>query len=74
MLTLHETFAVPNIDRAWDVINDLNALVPCVPGARVVSAAGPRAVKAEIGVRMGAMAMTTAGPEAALHTAQATAG
>ena len=62
MLTLNETFAVPNPDRAWSVINDLNALVPCVPGARVKSVDGPHAVKAEIEVRMGAMGMTFTGP------------
>jgi carbon monoxide dehydrogenase subunit G len=62
MLTLHETFAVPDVDHAWGVINDLNVLVPCVPGARVKSAAGPHDVKAEIEVRMGAMGMTFTGP------------
>lgn len=62
MLTLNETFAVPDADRAWSVINDLNALVACVPGARVKSAEGPQAVKAEIAVRMGAMGMTFSGP------------
>jgi len=52
----------PDVDHAWDVINDRNVLVPCVAGARVMSAAGPHAVKAEIEVRMGAMAMTFTGP------------
>jgi carbon monoxide dehydrogenase subunit G len=62
MLTLNETFAVPDADQAWYVINDLAAVVPCVPGARVKSVDGPRAVKAEIQVRMGAMGMTFTGP------------
>jgi len=62
MLTLNETFAVPDADHAWSVINDLSALVPCVPGACVKSIDGSRAVKAEIEVRMGAMGMTFTGP------------
>lgn len=61
MLTLNEKFTVPDAPRAWELINDLNALVPCVPGARVKSVEGPRAVKAEIEVRMGAMGMTFTG-------------
>jgi carbon monoxide dehydrogenase subunit G len=62
MLTLNETFAVPDAADAWSVINDLDALVSCVPGARVKSADSGRAVKAEIAVRMGAMGMTFTGP------------
>jgi carbon monoxide dehydrogenase subunit G len=62
MLTLNETFAVPDADHAWSVINDLEALVPCVPGARVKSVDSRQAVKAEIAVRMGAMGMTFTGP------------
>ena len=34
MLTLNETFVVPDADHAWTVINDLSSLVPCVPGRR----------------------------------------
>ncbi|MDP8967151.1 MAG: SRPBCC domain-containing protein [Actinomycetota bacterium] len=62
MLTLNEKFAVPDADHAWSVINDLNTLVPCVPGARVKSVDSPQAVKAQIEVRMGAMGMTFTGP------------
>jgi carbon monoxide dehydrogenase subunit G len=62
MLTLNETFSVPDADHAWNVITDLNTLVPCVPGARVKAATGPQDVKAEIEVRMGAMGMTFTGP------------
>ena len=62
MLTLNETFAAPDADHAWSVVNDLDALVSCVPGARVKSVEGPQAVKAEIEVRMGAMGMTFTGP------------
>ena len=62
MITLNETFAVPDADHAWSVINDLNTLVPCVPGARVKLVDSPQAVKAEIQVKMGAMGMTFSGP------------
>jgi carbon monoxide dehydrogenase subunit G len=62
MLTLNETFAVPDADHAWTVINDLTTLVPCVPGATVKTADSARAVKAQIEVRMGAMGMTFTGP------------
>jgi uncharacterized protein len=62
MPTLNETFSVSNPDHAWDVISDLNQLVPCVPGARVASADSPQSVKAEIEVKMGAMGMKFVGP------------
>lgn len=62
MLTLNETFAVPDREQAWRIVNDLDTLVRCVPGARVKSVDGPQAVHAEIAVRMGAMGMTFTGP------------
>jgi len=62
MLTLNETFAAPDANHAWSVVNDLDMLVSCVPGARVKSVDGPQAVRAEIQVRMGAMGMTFTGP------------
>ncbi len=62
MPKLQETFEVPNEDATWEKISDLNKLVPCVPGGRVVSADSPESVKAEIEVKMGSMAMKFAGP------------
>ncbi len=62
MPTLNETFSVSNPDHAWSVISDLNKLVPCVPGATVVSADSPQSVKAAIEVKMGSMGMTFKGP------------
>ena len=53
---------MPDADHAWSVINDLNTLVPCVPGATVKTADSAQAVKAQIEVRMGAMGMTFTGP------------
>ena len=62
MPTLNESFPVSNPDHAWNVISDLNKLVPCVPGARVLSADSPQSVKAEIEVKMGSMGMKFVGP------------
>jgi carbon monoxide dehydrogenase subunit G len=62
MPTLNESFPVSNPDTAWATISDLNKLVPCVPGARVVSADSPQSVKAEIEVKMGSMGMKFTGP------------
>jgi carbon monoxide dehydrogenase subunit G len=62
MPTLNESFSISNPDHAWSVVSDLNKLVPCVPGARVVSADSPTSVKAEITVSMGSMGMKFTGP------------
>jgi carbon monoxide dehydrogenase subunit G len=62
MATLNESFDVPDADHAWSIVSDLNKLVPCVPGARVVSADSPSSVKAEIEVKMGSMGMKFSGP------------
>ena len=62
MPTLSESFSVPNADQSWAVITDLNKLVPCVPGAKVLSADSPKSAKAEITVKMGSMGMVFTGP------------
>ncbi len=62
MPTLTESFTVPNPDQSWGVITDLNKLVPCVPGAKVLSADSPQSAKAEITVKMGSMGMKFTGP------------
>ncbi len=62
MPTLSESFPVSDPDTAYGIISDLNKLVPCVPGARVVSADSPQSVKAEIEVKMGSMGMKFVGP------------
>ncbi|MEA2231970.1 MAG: uncharacterized protein QOD83_1786 [Solirubrobacteraceae bacterium] len=59
---LKESFTVSNPDQAWDVISDVNKLIPCVPGAKVVSADSPTKGKAEIDVQMGSMGMKFSGP------------
>ena len=48
-------------DYNWDAIRDLDRLIPCVQGGRVVERTIPTEAKAEIKVKMGAMSMTFAG-------------
>jgi uncharacterized protein len=48
-------------DETWQAILDLERLVPCVEGGRVIERTGPETVKAEIKVKMGAMSMTFTG-------------
>jgi carbon monoxide dehydrogenase subunit G len=57
-----ESFTVSNPDQAWGVISDVNKLIPCVPGAKIVSAEGATKAKAEIDVNMGSMSMKFSGP------------
>jgi len=59
---LQEKFSVSDADHAWGIVTDVNKLVPCVPGAKVVSAEGTDKAKAEIKIDMGSMAMTFSGP------------
>jgi uncharacterized protein len=49
------------IDESWQAILDLERLVPCVQGGKVIEKTGPESVKAEIKVKMGAMSLTYAG-------------
>jgi uncharacterized protein len=45
----------------WQAITDLERVIPCVEGGRVIEPTGPGSVKAEIVVRMGAMSMKFTG-------------
>lgn len=49
------------IDESWQAILDLERLVPCVQGGKVIEKTGEDSVKAEIRVKMGAMSLTYAG-------------
>ena len=49
------------IDESWQAILDLERLVPCVQGGKVLEKTGDDSVKAEIKVKMGAMSLTYAG-------------
>jgi uncharacterized protein len=48
-------------EETWEAILDLERLVPCVDGGKVIEKTGPESVKAEIKVKMGAMSLTYAG-------------
>jgi uncharacterized protein len=48
-------------DYNWQAVLDLERLIPCVEGGRVIERTSDDAVKAEIKVKMGAMSMTFKG-------------
>jgi carbon monoxide dehydrogenase subunit G len=49
------------IDDSFTAITDLERVVPCVEGGRVLEATGPDSVQAEIVMKMGAMSMKFTG-------------
>jgi carbon monoxide dehydrogenase subunit G len=50
------------IDEVWATMLDLERVVPCVPGAKVIEKTGDKSVKAEVKIRLGSMSMTYTGP------------
>jgi carbon monoxide dehydrogenase subunit G len=65
---LKESFSVSNPDQAWSTISDVNKLVGCVPGAKVLEAESSTKAKAQIDVNMGSMAMSFTGPVEIVET------
>jgi carbon monoxide dehydrogenase subunit G len=62
MVELDHQFATDKpLEESWQSILDLERVVPCVEGGKVVEKTGPESVKAEIKVKMGAMSLTYAG-------------
>jgi carbon monoxide dehydrogenase subunit G len=62
MVELDHSFTTGKpIDQAWDAILDLDRLIPCVEGGRVIERTSPESARAEIKVKMGAMSMTFTG-------------
>jgi carbon monoxide dehydrogenase subunit G len=57
----HSFSTAKPIDESYAAILDLERLVPCVEGGRVLERTGPNSVKAEIVVKMGAMGLTFTG-------------
>ena len=49
------------VDETWTAILDLERLIPCVEGGRVLERTGEDSARAEIKVKMGAMSMTFTG-------------
>ena len=54
------TMAKP-IDESFSTITDLEQVIPCVEGGRVLERTGDDSVRAEIVVKMGAMSLTFTG-------------
>ena len=73
MTVLTESFSVPNGQASWAAINDLNKLIPCVPGAKVIATESPTKATAEITVKMGSMGMVFTGPVEIVSTSGTTA-
>ena len=62
MVELDHTFQTGKpTDYNWGAILDLDRLIPCVQGGRVIERTSPTEAKAEIKVKMGAMSMTFRG-------------
>jgi carbon monoxide dehydrogenase subunit G len=62
MVELDHPFTMSKpLQENWNAILDLERLVPCVEGGRVIETTGPGSVKAEIKVKMGAMSMKFTG-------------
>lgn len=45
------------VDRAWRLLNDVPAVVPCMPGAELIGVLGEDAWKAKLHVKLGPMAL-----------------
>jgi uncharacterized protein len=68
MVELDHSFTTGKpIDESWGAILDLERLIPCVEGGRVLERTGPDEVRAEIKVKMGAMSMTFTGTVAVVE-------
>ena len=62
MVELDHTFSTGKpTDYNWDAILDLDRIIPCVEGGKVIERESPSLAKAEIKVKMGAMSMTFRG-------------
>lgn len=62
MVELDHSFTTDKpLGETWEAVLDLERLVPCVEGGRVLERTGPDSVRAEIRVKMGAMSMTFTG-------------
>ena len=57
----HSFSTTKPLDESYAAVLDLERVIPCVEGGRVIERTGPDSVKAEIKVRLGAMSMTFTG-------------
>jgi uncharacterized protein len=57
-MRIENTFDVPaSVDEAWRLLNDVPAVVPCMPGAELVEVAGNDAWQAKLHVKLGPIAL-----------------
>ena len=62
MVELDHSFSTGKAaDYNWDAVLDLDRIIPCVEGGKVLEREIPELAKAEIKVKMGAMSMTFKG-------------
>jgi carbon monoxide dehydrogenase subunit G len=62
MVELEHPFSTSKpLEESWQAILDLDRLIPCVQGGRVIERTEPDSAKAEITVKMGAMSMRFTG-------------
>jgi uncharacterized protein len=62
MVELDHSFSTGKpADYNWDAVLDLDRIIPCVEGGKVIELENPDLAKAEIKVKMGAMSMTFKG-------------
>ena len=62
MVELDHSFSTgKDADYNWDAVLDLDRIIPCVEGGKVLERESPDLAKAEIKVKMGAMSMTFKG-------------
>jgi carbon monoxide dehydrogenase subunit G len=62
MVELDHSFSTgKDTDYNWEAILDLDRIVPCVEGGKVIERTSPETARAEIVVRMGAMSLTFRG-------------
>src|SRR3954463_3119148 len=62
MIELDHTFTTGKpTDYNWEEILDLDRVIPCVEGGRVIERTSPDAANAEIVVKVGALSMTFRG-------------
>jgi carbon monoxide dehydrogenase subunit G len=59
-------------DETWPAILDLERVIPCVEGGRVIEMKDPTTAKAEIKVKMGAMSMKFTGTVSVVEQDEAT--
>jgi carbon monoxide dehydrogenase subunit G len=61
-IELDHSFATEKpLEENWAAVTDLEQVIPCVQGGRVLERTGPDSVNAEIVVKMGAMSMKFTG-------------